>query len=393
MKKLLFISFFAALIAVGCDEPGLDDDGNLPPTEQTPDNEQDDDNNSDDPTDDPADEPDTIPNDEIWYTSSDGEIVEPYIGPGAVEFPFGDGVSIVSNTYADGIGIIKFSSPVTAIEEYAFHGCESLTSITIPDRVTRIGIFAFAGCNSLTSVTIPDSVMKIGAYAFLCRNLTAFYGKFASADNKCLIVNGTLNEFANGCGLTKYTIPDGVTTIGEGAFNSRENLTSITIPDSVTAIEVAAFWACSLTDITIPNSVTTIGDSAFRLCLSLTSVTIPDSITTIGEGVFLGCRSLTSITIPDSVTTIGYYAFRSCLSLTSITIPDSVTEIGKSAFQSCSSLANIYCKATTPPGLIYLAFSDISDDAKIYVPRESVEAYKAAKYWSEYAHLIKPYDF
>ena len=105
------------------------------------------------------------------------------------------------------------------------------------------------------------------------------------------------------------------------------------------------------------------------------------------------CSSLTSITIPDSVTIIDGYAFADCYNLTSITIPDSVTTIGDSAFTNCSSLTSVYCKAVTPPAGGYNMFYDNASGRKIYVPAESVEAYKSASYWSSYKSYIVGYDF
>ena len=134
---------------------------------------------------------------------------------------------------------------VTSIGNMAFNGCSNLTSVVIGNSVTSIGGGAFSGCSGLTSITIPDSVTSIGNFAFSsCESLTSFYGKFASSDNRCLIIDGVLNSFAP-AELTEYTIPNSVTKIGSCAFRYYGSLTSITIPDSVTSIEDQAFYNCS----------------------------------------------------------------------------------------------------------------------------------------------------
>ena len=137
-------------------------------------------------------------------------------------------------------------------------------------------------------------------------------------------------------------ISDGVTTIGEHAFDDCTGLTSVTIPDSVTSIGNDAFRGCTgLTSITIPNSVTTIGGSAFYNCSGLTSVTIGNSVTSIGYYAFYNCTGLTSVAIGNSVTSIGYAAFQYCYGLTSVTIGNSVTTIGEYAFDHCYGLTSI----------------------------------------------------
>ena len=277
---------------------------------------------------------------------------------------------------------------VTSIGDYAFRGCNGLTSVTIPNSVTSIGKYAFSDCSGLTSVTIPNSVTSIGWCVFWgCSGLTS-----VTIPNSVT----SIGDYAfRGCsGLTSVTIPNSVTSIGDLAFYECSGLTSVTIPNSVTSIGYEAFYNCSgLTSVTIPNSVTSIDGSAFEYCSglisvvweakncadfrfsyhdapfdaiasqitsftfgsevehipaclccgmeNLTSVTIPNSVTSIGEYAFSGCNGLTSVTIPNSVTSIGESAFRGCSGLTSVTIPNSVTSIGDGAFYECSGLTSV----------------------------------------------------
>jgi hypothetical protein len=120
---------------------------------------------------------------------------------------------------------------------------------------------------------------------------------------------------------------------------------------------------------------------------NLVSVQLGNCVTSIGNDAFMFYDSLTSITIPNSVTTIGYDAFRDCTSLTSIDIPSGVTSIGEFAFNDCFNLQSITIEATTPPRLGPGVF-DYTNNCPIYVPCESVAAYKAASEWSTYANRI-----
>ena len=217
---------------------------------------------------------------------------------------------------------------VTSIGDCAFYLCSSLTSVSIPNSVTAIGDYAFCSCSSLTFVSIPDSVEQIGTNPFVaCSALKTIsvspeHLYFATIDGVLFRkADKALISYPAGIKSSTYTIPQGIASIGDYAFDSCTSLTSVSIPDSVTSIGDCAFGSCtSLTSVSIPDSVTSIGDYAFGSCTFLTSVSIPDSVTSIGDRAFSYCKSLTSVSIPDSVTSIGDSAFYYCFILT-LTVP------------------------------------------------------------------------
>ena len=184
-------------------------------------------------------------------------------------------------------------------------------------------------------MTIPDSVTSIGEGAFqLCRDLTSVN-----------IGNGVTSigryAFAECTGVTSVNIGNGVTGIGASAFENCSALTSVTIPDSVTSIGDKAFAGCTgLTSVGIGSGVTSIGAYAFAFCTGLTSVIIPDSVTIVGDNAFFHCTGLTSAIIGNGVTSIGVRAFRSCTALTSVIIGNSVTNIGDQTFEG-TALSNV----------------------------------------------------
>ena len=320
-----------------------------------------------------------IPNNEIWYTSeSKVNIYDNY------DF----GANIETHTYdaATREGVITFDGDVTTISEGAFSGT-SITSVTLPGNITHIGAQAFTNCS----------------------NLERFQGAFSSADGRCLIHDGNLIAFAP-VNISSYTIPDGVKTIGAFAFVYAQ-LDEITIPEGVTSIGDCAFYGNNMTEITLPQSTTSLGMRAFMECDYLTTANLGDA-ETIGDYTFGGCYNLEKVTLGNGTKKIGHsafeectklcdikfpteleiidnYAFTNCSNLTNITLPERLKSIGSVAFAGCSNLSNITCKATTPPSGGEYMFDGISPNVKIYVPSESLEEYKSAQYWSEYAeHMV-----
>ncbi len=143
--------------------------------------------------------------------------------------------------------------------------------------------------------------------------------------------------------IIKAILKDGVTSIGNLAFDDCILLKSVTLPNTLKSIGVGSFWACTnLSNINIPNSVESIGKEAFYECEALTSVSLPKYITSISVGMFDKCKSLAKITIPSGVTTISERGFLECKTLSNITIPKSVLSIGTAAFTWCDNIQNIY---------------------------------------------------
>ena len=335
--------------------------------------------------------------------------------------------AITSGEVSSDVASIEIGDCVTSIDERAFVNYTRLTSVTIPDSVTTIDNLAFQRCSSLTSVTIPNSVTYIGNTAFFycyrlasvtignsvtyidngafdsCTGLTSitveastppslgsnvFYG---TNDCPIYVPCSAVSAYKSASGWSNYASrihgippceepPKWVATFTGGTTSSAECDSS----SAITRYEVRS----DVASIQIGDCVTSVGYGAFSGCSSLTSVNIPSSVTTIGSYAFQRCTSLTGITIPDSVTSIGFNAFYNCTSLTSVTIPSSVTSIDSYAFRNCSGLSSVTVEATTPPALESWAF-DGTNDCPIYVPSASVQAYKSASGWSDYASRIQ----
>ena len=331
-------------------------------------------------------------------------------------------------SYCESLTSVVIPDSVTTIGKRAFANCTNLTSIEIPDSVTEIhdifddgdnlrevicssnvllslpknnlekikitsgeeiGAYAFFGCTSLTSITIPDSVTKIGGFAFSgCSGLIDVYYKGNMQSWVNITFDGTNSnpmEYAKNLYLyneekDEYEL---LIEIGNRAFYGREDLTSMLIPSSVTTIGDEAFAGCvGIREITIPNSVISIGEKAFNNCDNLTSITIPDSVTSIGKNVFNGCDGLTSIsvsennteyasqdgilynkektkivyvpkniwgtiTLADGLQAIEDEAFAGCSRLWRIVIPDSVTKIGNNVFSGCTLSGDITFEGTS----------------------------------------------
>ncbi len=203
--------------------------------------------------------------------------------------------------------------------------------------------------------------------------------------DKTKIYAGTLKDCSS---LTSVTLPEGITEIGNNAFENCTGLTSLVIPEGVEDIGVSSFKGCTgLTSVVIPDGVTTIGMYAFNGCTGLTSIVIPDGVVAITNNAFENCTGLTSFVIPESAVAIGISSFNGCTGLTSIVIPDGITAIGNNAFNGCTGLESITCQSSTP-ATIGTGVFDNTNDCPIYVPENTGNTYKTTNGWSTYASRI-----
>ena len=295
---------------------------------------------------------------------------------------------------------VTIPNSVTFIGDYAFSGCSSLTSVTIPTGVTSIGEYAFFNCDGLTSINVASGNMHYSSIdGVLYNHVQDTLIRCPGAKTSVTIPNSVTSigdrAFIACSGLTSVIIPNSITSIGENAFIGCDGLTSINVAlgnthyssiDGVLYNHVQdTLIRCpgTKTSVTIPNSVTSIGEGAFGGCSGLTSITIPTGVTSIGKGAFGLCRGLTSVTIPNSVTSIGIEAFYWCRNLTSVTIGSGVTSIDMRAFLGCPALTSVRCLAVTPPSIDNTSFYNVPSTCTLTVPCGSIGAY-AGSAWNEY---------
>ncbi len=266
---------------------------------------------------------------------------------------------------------VIISHGITHIGSYAFNDC-ALTHLELSESVQSLGHCAFWDCKNLTTLTIPASLKIEGSVFRNCDSVA--YVKFTGVGD---MVNYISTDVANhytpwhqgslaGSQVT-IEIADGITSIGDWAFDWCENLVNISLPSSITRIGERAFHRCSsLSNIDLPagvsignaafedcNAVTgditisDVGNASFENCSRLTSVNILHGTSSIGNSAFANCSNLVDVTIPNTVTNIGSGVFNGCSKLSSIIIPESVTSVEGQIFSGCVGLK----KLTIPGGL------------------------------------------
>lgn len=301
-----------------------------------------------------------------------------------------------------------------ALPDYAFSG-SYIKDYKLPKTLKKIGKNAFDYNVLLKELIIPESVEEIG------RDLLTYsteIEKVRLPDN-LKILNKDL--FAECCNLREVNIPSQLREMYGGVFhNCREISPSVAIlPETVEILDGAAYYGIrAIEKVVIPKNVrvlrsafngmaglrkatiltdklTEIGDDAFYWCSALEEVNIPDKITRIGEGAFFWNLRLSKINIPSTVTRIEKHAFDSA-PLDSIDIPAGVTFIGRNAFWNNRKLKKVYSRPVMPPITnewtdvsSYLPFLNSADEATLYVPKGSADAYRASEVFAGFKEIVE----
>lgn len=357
---------------------------------------------------------------EIWYTTTDNSIITIKNGNDA----------LVANTYENGQGRLKFNGTIYLIPNgmfreittlqsirlpqsivkieddafirctnlsvvdlsigikeigrYAFYDCQNLKEIELPDRLTKIGDYAFNECRSLPSIKIPKQLNSLGSYAFACcRELSSL-----TIEDSSVNIDMGRFAFAHCDALISVFVPSRIQYLRNSAFEGCQNLQRVILAEGITGIGTHSFYQCpKLSDISLPQSITTLESASFQESTSLTEITIPEKVKAINPMLFKGCSALKTVTLSAATTYIGDEAFYGCTSLREITISKNVNRIDKDVFAICRSLEKIVLEPTTPPLKTNGLYEDTTD-AKIYVPSVSLEAYKTADGWRDFAYRI-----
>ncbi len=264
---------------------------------------------------------------------------------------------------------IEIPESVESIGDYAFYGCTvdakeysrendkqtysgfyyvynyGISSLSIGDNVTSIGAHAFDGCTHLLSVTLGNSVTSIGDYAFK----NCFRESFQGAREV---------EYT----ITGYIVDKG----GLTAYPPKWNLDE-TIPEPIA----------------LPEGLVSLGEGAFKGCGELPAVTFPASLTVIPDWAFSGCENLPEITLGDNLTEIGSYAFEGCSGVTEIHIPASLNK-GSRSFVDCDKALKVYYYAEEPKSFDEGFFSPkvyANKEAVVYAPNAPLESMKTMTPW------------
>ena len=339
-------------------------------------------------------------------------------------------------------GVVTLPQRTRHLAANAFAYCQNITGVTLPEGLESIGYWAFVDNQHLNNVVIPSSVTHIAPGPFV--NCPALVNLSIAEGNTHYYMDGMMiystggdslvschksadsvflpntlryvNGFGGNSNVKYVHVPDGVTTIGNEAFNG-SSLRSIDLPSHLHFIDEYAFYYCqSLTRVGMPTILDTMGEGCFHSCNHLTSIEIPNGLRTIPEAAFFMCNSLSNITWGNAVEIIDTCAFGDC-SFTELTLPPTLRVVRMTAFigdyrgrlnrltfsapvdtievdafyrqpLQMLRLKNTVPPATTDDGYGTYGCLDGTDVDSIVVPCGSLSAWLADSYWGQFADRI-----
>ena len=217
-------------------------------------------------------------------------------------------------------------------------------SFTVMEGVTTIGDDAFHSVASqLTSVSLPSGLLSIGERAFQDCDLISelvFPESFEYLSDSVF----------QGCdGLMSVQFEGESLELGQKVFSGCSLLESVSLPDGVLSLPYAAFSHCgSLISFTLPVELKVIGEAVFSECKSLSQLNFNESLEEIGDEAFFGCESLTAVVLPGGLLTIADYAFAECTGLELVSVAKSVTDLGEWSFEGSSQIETFILKGDAP---------------------------------------------
>lgn len=302
-------------------------------------------------------DPTQIPDNEIWYTTIDNSVLWLSNTSGKV-----GNATAISNEYNAGKGIIKLDTSLTRLTQYMLGtvSVNKLKSIYLPSSVNTVEHNALGSALNLEEVVINSTELTInGNPVIACPNLAKFSGPLASEDGRCLVVDGTLYSFAP-CGLSEYTIPEGVVSINGAAFESHK-LKILNIPEGV---KFLASRACAgpahrenkekttLEYVYLPKSLEEMDPYAFLHNNNIKAFygdccfISDDNLALIAANgayfmTYASGADVSEYTIPEGVVLIENYAFYCATNLKKINFPDTFIDKGPEAFSNGTNIETI----------------------------------------------------